>query len=335
MILAVAPEISELGLSTAVVIARGLDNSRTPPELLAYRRAAGQRLAGHWRNRSISAHPVIREYHRVHEVFGASGKDPAPEKLVLYVRRNRDFTAAGAVVDCYNIVSARTLVSIGAHDLERLDLPITLRQIAETDLFQPLGTGDTQRLTGEFGYVDRHGYVICRLDVLQCEWSKVTKNTRSVAFFLQGNSCLPPATLLKASWLLAEMVQKFCGGEVELVDFLEAGSPVPSEIAKPQIAIDSFKNMVLQMGTVVRVAAIDGLSLSSVTVRTDAEIEALAPLSTTQTAAVGQKVPVAIGLHPLFVAGRAFNAYLPALHAAGGEGTVAILDNIPDGKRLY
>ena len=115
-----------------------------------------------------------------------------------------------AAVDCYNIVSARTLLSIGAHDLDHLDLPITLRRIVDTDFFQPLGTGETQRLTGEYGYVDKNGYVICRLDVLQCEWSKVTKDTRSAAFFLQGNRRLTSATLLKGSWLLAEMLTKFC-----------------------------------------------------------------------------------------------------------------------------
>lgn len=334
MILAVAPEIRELGLSTAVLIARELDNTKTSRELLAYRRAAGQRVAGHWRNRSISAHPAIREYHRVHEAFGVSGELPAPEKLILYVRRNRDFTAVGAVVDCYNIVSARTLISIGAHDLDRLDLPITLRQIVATDLFQPLGTGETHRLTGEFGYVDTHGYVICRLDVLQCEWSKVTKSTQSVAFFLQGNSALTPATVLKSSWLLAEMVARFCGGEVELVSFLEAGKPAPSKVIKPQISIDAFENMGLEVGTVIRTAPINGLSLSAITVQTDAEIEALAPQSVAQAATSGQRVLVAVGLHPLVVNGRTFRAYLPTLNVAGGLSFAVVADNIPDGRRL-
>src|ERR1051326_7161445 len=172
MMLEVAPEIRDMGLPTAALVARGIDNTKTIPELLAYRRAGGRRLAAYWRNRSISAPPAIREYHRVHEVFGVSGEAPAPEKLVLFVRRNRDFTSAGAVVDCYNIVSARTLLSLGAHDLDRLDLPITLRRITESDVFQPLGTGDSRHLAGEFGYVDVHDRVICRLDVLQCEWSK-------------------------------------------------------------------------------------------------------------------------------------------------------------------
>jgi DNA/RNA-binding domain of Phe-tRNA-synthetase-like protein len=335
MILAVAPEMRELGLSTAVLVARGLDNTKTPPELLAYRRAAGQRLAGHWRNRSISAHPAIREYHRVHEMFGVSDEAPAPEKLILYVRRNRDFTSAGAVVDCYNIVSARTLLSIGAHDLDRLDLPITLRRITETDVFQPLGTVETKRVAGEFGYIDMNGRVICRLDVLQCEWSKVIKDTRSVALFVQGNRCLSPAMLLKGSWLLAEMVTKFCGGEIELVDFLDAGSPAPSEMVKPQITIEAFKHMTLETGTVVRVTPINGLSLSVVTVRTTVEIDALAPQGATEAATAGQKVAVAVGLHPLVVAGQTFTAYLPTLHVAGGTSVTPIVNSIPEGKRLY
>jgi len=82
-----------------------------------------------------------------------------------------------------------------------------------------LGTEMTQRHPGEFGYVANSGHVICRLDVLQCEWSKVTKNSKSVVFILQGNKHIPYSTLLKGSWLLSEIISYFCCAEVELVDF--------------------------------------------------------------------------------------------------------------------
>src|SRR5262245_25558220 len=125
MLLSVAPDLLDKGLCAAALTVRGLDNSRTPPELIAYRRQTGQRLAAFWKNRSTSAHPVVREYHRVHEQVGAPGQPPAPEKLITYLRRQRDLTAAGAVVDCYNLVSVKTLLSIGAHDLAKLATPVT------------------------------------------------------------------------------------------------------------------------------------------------------------------------------------------------------------------
>src|SRR5258708_505271 len=139
MILDVAPEMRDIGLSTAVLIARGLDNSKTVPELLAYRKVAGKRLASAWKSRFVSEHPAIQEYHRVHELFGVKDTRPAPEELVQYVRRNRDFTASGAVIDCYNVASARTLLSMGAHDLDRLEFPIAFRRTSQLDAVQPPG----------------------------------------------------------------------------------------------------------------------------------------------------------------------------------------------------
>src|SRR5436189_4588346 len=154
MLLDVTPKSLELGLSAAALVARNVDNTRTVPELIAYRRAVGRKLAAHWKNRSISAHPAIREYHRLHQRFALEDESPAPEKLITYVRRNRDFTASGAVVDCYNIVSARTLLSIGAHDLSKLSLPITLRTTTPKDTFTPLGETNAKTIYDEYAYVD-------------------------------------------------------------------------------------------------------------------------------------------------------------------------------------
>ena len=175
MILHVAPDLLQLGLSSSVVVARGVDNTRTAPELIAYRRQAGRRLGAHWKNRSISAHPAIQEYHRLHQLFGVTDEPPAPEKLIMYVRRHQDFPSAGAVVDAYNIVSAKTLLSVGAHDLSRLTPPIALRRCTADDVFVPLGRTAEQRLAGEYGYVDAQQRIICRLDALQCEHSKTTR----------------------------------------------------------------------------------------------------------------------------------------------------------------
>lgn len=336
MLLDVNADLLELGLSACALVARGVDNTRTPPELVAYRKQAGQRLAAHWKNRSVSAHPAVAEYHRVHELFGALGQPPAPEKLITFVRRRRDFTAAGALVDCYNVVSARTLLSIGAHDLARFDAPITLRRCTDADTFVPLGQAGPVPVAGEYAYVDASRRVICRLEVLQGEHSKVTPASRDVAFFLQGNRLLPPAVLLKGAWLLAEMIRTFCGGTVELVDFHAGPAPAVPPPGKPLVALDAFRKMSLRVGTVVRAERNPALgALSTVTVRLDRDIEALALTAALPPDLAGRQVLVATGLHPLAAGGRAYAAYVPA--AQGAEGAAAVQNRapIPDGNNLF
>lgn len=220
--LQVSPELLQLGLSTSVVVARGVDNSRNPPELVAYRRAVGRQLGAYWKNRSLSTHPVLQEYERVHRLFGVADEPSAPEKILRYVRRHQDFTAAGAVVDSYNLVSAKTLLSIGAHDLTKLKTPVTLRRVEPGDLYIPLDETSPRSCAGEYAYVDPGGLVICRMEVLQGSHSKVESNSRDIAFFLQGNAALHPQDLLTGAWLLAELIETFCGGTAELVELLVA-----------------------------------------------------------------------------------------------------------------
>jgi DNA/RNA-binding domain of Phe-tRNA-synthetase-like protein len=252
MLLEIAPELLAMGLSVAALTVHGVDNSRTSSELIAYRRQQAQRLATYWKNRSITSHPAVCEYHRIHDLVGAHGQTPAPEKLITYVRRQRDLTATGPIIDCYNLV-LRTLLSIGAHDIARLASPVTLRYATAGDIFVPLGQTEEQRFPGEYAYIDPRNRIICRLDVLQCEHSKVASESRDILCFLQGNRCLPASILLKAAWLLAEMIETFCGGHAELVAFHDADSVELPTVGKLTISLESFKQLNLQVGTVLQV----------------------------------------------------------------------------------
>lgn len=220
--LLVSPELTELGLSTSVVVARGVDNARTPPELLAYRREVGRQLGTYWKNRSLSAHPVLKEYERIHQLFGVKKEPAAPEKVLQYVRRHQDFTAAGCAVDAYNIASAKTLLSIGAHDLAKLKTPVSLRRVEPGDVFIPLEEKVPRSCEGEYAYVDPDNRIICRMEILQGDHSKVESGSRDIVFFVQGNAAISSQELLTGSWLLAELIEAFCGGTAELVHFSEA-----------------------------------------------------------------------------------------------------------------
>jgi len=222
LMLDVAPDLRRLGLSTAVVVGRGVIQDNTPSALIDYRRKAGQQLAEHWKKASLSSHPVLAEYERVHQMFGVRDELSAPQKLLQYVKRHEDLTAAGPVVDCYNIVSAKTLLSIGAHDMEKIRTPIALRPLLEDDLFQPLQGVGLRSCAGEYGYVDPDHRIICRMEILQCEFTKVVPDTRNVIFFIQGNREISSSDLLAGAWLLAELVERFLGGSAELVSFQEA-----------------------------------------------------------------------------------------------------------------
>lgn len=223
-LLRVDPDLSRLGVSTAVVVARGVDNATTSRELIAYRRQVAKELAAIWRGESITDDPRIRAYRSLHRRFGATSEPASPEKLLSFVRRNHDLTGTGAVIDCYNLASIRTLVSVGAHDLANLEPPVTLRVCAEEDRFRPLDGAPPRSCAGEYGYVDAKNRIVCRLDVLQGAETAVHHESKDVAFFLQGNAALADTDLLRGAWYLVELLECFCGGDASLVGFDSARS---------------------------------------------------------------------------------------------------------------
>jgi DNA/RNA-binding domain of Phe-tRNA-synthetase-like protein len=336
-VLDVEPVILEAGLSTAALVARNVDNTHIKPDLIAYRRQVAGQLADYWKNRSAQAHPVIEEYHRVHHQFGQLQEPPAPQKLINNLRRNRDLTSSSALVDCYNLVSAKTLLSIGAHDLDKLALPITLRIAGPGDRFVPLGETEPREVTGEFAYIDANRSIICRADVLQCEGSKTTRDSRDVVFFFQGNKLLPATVMLKGIWLLSEMVTRFCGGATEVVSFFAAQSLVHEVPLKPTVSFETFTQLQLQKGRVVSVRRLAKLpAFSAITVQTTSRMEALVLTSALPGHLSGDEgILVVTDLHPLTVAGETFTSFVPILRNRAGVGPFKVEAAIEDGARLF
>ena len=103
--------------------------------------------------------------------------------------RRGTLPAINNLVDTYNLVSLQSRFSLGAHDLERLTLPVSLQIFAEDQPFIPLGADQSETVqAGEFGYVDASEQIICRLDVRQAEFSKVTGDTTDAILIIEGTN---------------------------------------------------------------------------------------------------------------------------------------------------
>jgi DNA/RNA-binding domain of Phe-tRNA-synthetase-like protein len=114
---------------------------------------------------------------------------PSTQKLIEYTLKRGSLPAVNNFVDAYNLVSLRTRYSLGAHDLDRITLPIELRLLQGDESFRPLGNAeDTSIPRGQFAYVDADHRVICRLDSLQADFSKLTSATSSVLLIIEGTT---------------------------------------------------------------------------------------------------------------------------------------------------
>lgn len=167
----------------------------------------------------------LPELARLHEIFRSVGvrprkQPPSVQKLLEFALKRTALPAINNLVDAYNLVSVRSRCSLGAHDLDRIAVPAELRLLRGDETFVPLGGSMEQPVTGgEFGYVDAESRVLCRLDVLQAEFSKVTAEAVNVLLIIEGTTAHGCGRLRKVFADAIAIVQRHCGGNAEIVAF--------------------------------------------------------------------------------------------------------------------
>jgi DNA/RNA-binding domain of Phe-tRNA-synthetase-like protein len=143
-------------------------------------------------------------------------EQPSVEKLLDYVIKRGDLPRINSLVDAYNLASIRTICSLGAHDLDCFTPPAKLRLLTGSESFTPLGSTDPVGVkAGEYGYVDATGRVLCRLDILQADFSKVTTRTVNALLIVEATALHLHGQLERARDEAIELITRHCGGTVE------------------------------------------------------------------------------------------------------------------------
>ncbi len=226
MTFTVAEECIALGLRAGAVLFRDVRVAAAPAELRE--QIAGEITAIRSRFASADAVWALPEVVSFQDVLRRVGVNPRREQpsvgrlLGLAVHRGA-LPAINNLVDAYNLVSVRTLCSMGAHDLDRISLPVSLRLLTGTESFTPLGSDRPAAVVaGEFAYVDSTGRVLCRLDIRQADFSKVTTATRNALLIIEGTTAHPAQAFHRAFDEAIALVTRHCGGTAEIVAFPDA-----------------------------------------------------------------------------------------------------------------
>ncbi len=223
MYFVVAEDCVRLGLRAGAIVFRGVRVAAAGPELreeIAREvEAVRARFAG---PAAVRSSPEVAGFHDILRKVGANPRreQPSTERLLTFALRRGELPAVNSLVDAYNLVSVRSSCSLGAHDLDRIASPVALRLLTGGEAFTPLGSATPAAVVpGEYGYVDARDRLLCRLDVLQAEFSKVTVATRNALLIVEGTTSHTPDVLRRAFADAAERVTHYCGGTAEVVAF--------------------------------------------------------------------------------------------------------------------
>lgn len=210
-----------LGLRAGAVVLRDLNISSHDEALRRTIQQEAQAIRTEFPNtRAIRELPEIREFYQILRKVGVNPKaeSPSVERLLSFILKRGDLPAINNLVDAYNLVSIRSRCSLGAHDLDRIKLPVALRHLTGNESFTALGQTVPEPVSArEFGYVDACERVLCRLDLRQAEFSKVTTETRNALLIIEGTVAHSKTKILQAFDDAIEVVTRHCGGNAEIV----------------------------------------------------------------------------------------------------------------------
>ncbi|MBI2147331.1 hypothetical protein HYU19_02520 [Candidatus Woesearchaeota archaeon] len=161
------------------------------------------------------ASSLILEGYR--KLYSDGSLNPPALNLLKLIKINGRFPNINTVVDSYNLISVKSLFSIGAHDLSKIKGDVKFIVTTGNEKYTPLGSQDTVLVSkNEYTAIDEEK-VICFLDQKQCQETKITKNTREFIVYVQGNENTPQEAVNTVLDKVTDTIKRFCGGNSVII----------------------------------------------------------------------------------------------------------------------
>lgn len=206
------PKIKRIGIKAAIAQIDGVSVKKKHEAL--------EKLKKKFQSEKIDVEnsKITKEMKKIYKKIRVNEQTSA-EWLHKFIEEKGKIPQINTVVDSYNIVSLKTLLCIGAHDINKIKGNITIRFASDKDKYIELGTGKKVKIPeNEFVYVDDENNVLCRLNVKQGEYTKVDNETQNVVLIADGGSEVRNVDLRDALEESCKNIVKFCGGEYRLVE---------------------------------------------------------------------------------------------------------------------
>jgi DNA/RNA-binding domain of Phe-tRNA-synthetase-like protein len=167
----------------------------------------------------VTRQPFIASWRDMYRSFGTRPGDyrPSSEALLRRVLKRRGLPTINSAVDAYNALSVRHLIPMGGFDLDRTRGDISLRLSEGGEAFKPLGSsGPEETYEGEPVYADEARILTRRWNFRDCDETKITSETRSLAMFVDGSREIPREDVEEALRELRGLLSEYCGGDYRL-----------------------------------------------------------------------------------------------------------------------
>jgi DNA/RNA-binding domain of Phe-tRNA-synthetase-like protein len=214
----IAPEIFSLfpGYVRGVVLAFGVTNLPTPPELTTLLRQAEESVRARLAPETIANDPRIACWRDAYRAFGAKPSEfrSSHEAMARRALRGDQLPTINALVDIGNIVSLRHLLPAGGHAIDHLTGGMSLRRALGSEDFIPFGTDQLEHpQPGEIIFAQGDVVLTRRWTWRQGNHTLTVLDTQAIEFNVDGLPAVPRSEIEQACQEIIELTQQFCGGQ--------------------------------------------------------------------------------------------------------------------------
>lgn len=212
----ISDEVLALGVKGVYFNMDNIRNKYTDPEFEVFKKQTLEESLSQLSEEVIKENAVLKGYRDLHSAVGCSNRKniSSPESLISNFLRNKQLPAINLLVDIYNLISAKSFIAIGAHDLSEITGNVQLRLTKGNETFLPLGYKELKQVkAGSYAYIDESENILCYLETKQVEKTKVTPETTECFFIVQGNAETDWEYIEKVADELINTIKRFCGGQ--------------------------------------------------------------------------------------------------------------------------
>jgi DNA/RNA-binding domain of Phe-tRNA-synthetase-like protein len=206
------------GLNIGIAVAKSIDNTGSNDEIMKLIREREKEIRSNLSTEKLSQNLKIEAWRKAYSSFGAKPKKYkcSVENLYRMILKGIDLKHINKIVDVYNYISIKHTIPLGGDDIDKVDGGIRLKFADGDEPFVELNSQETfHPKQGEVVYADEKEILCRRWNWRECDKSKMTEETKNAALVVEGLSPFSKEDVERIIDELKELVQKYCGGEVQ------------------------------------------------------------------------------------------------------------------------
>lgn len=206
-------------LCGGIILARGMHNQPTPPELASAFLAEQQAVLRRIGNTPLSEIPSLAAWRGAFRSFGVEPTKyrSAAEALLRRLTKKGDIPSINALVDAYNLVSIRYAVPMAAFDTRQLNGSLTIRFAEGWEWFTAHDEPEAGHPEpGEVIFVDDRGLIFARRWCWKQSLQSTTGlDTVNAIITVEAHHAQARQDVEHASRDLIDLLEKYLGGSYE------------------------------------------------------------------------------------------------------------------------